>query len=249
MKEETITLDRDLRKIPIFAVGPDSNEKLPAIIIIHEIFGVNDYIKDVANRFANVGMRAYAPDLFAPSPLYPKEPAKRDDLDTMRELWMSIPDSQLLSDLQGVFGLIAGRPDVLPHSIGTIGFCMGGAISLMFACSEPRLACVIDYYGRIKYGALTSNKPKHPIDFTANLKCPLLGLFAGKDELIPFAHRDELAAQLTKNKKSFQMKVYDDAQHAFFNDRRQNYDANASADAWRLTLDFLKAHTAVLQAD
>jgi carboxymethylenebutenolidase len=119
---------------------------------------------------------------------------------------------------------------------------MGGAIAFMFACSEPRLASVIDYYGRIKYGDLSKTKTKHPIDYAGNLKCPMLGVFAGKDELITAEHRDELSAVLEKNKKTFQMKVYETAEHAFFNDQRPHYNADAAADAWRLTLDFIGAN-------
>jgi len=159
----------------------------------------------------------------------------------MREVWRSIPDSQFLSDLQGIFGLVAARKGVLPHNIGTIGYCMGGAIAFMFACSEPRLSWVADYYGRIKYEGLTTNKPKHPLDFAANLKCPMLGIYAGKDQLITASDRQELADKLERSKKSFQFKVYEQAEHAFFNDKRAHYEADSATDAWRRTLEFISA--------
>lgn len=248
LKEETLILDRDLRKIPIFSVGPDSKEPRPALILIHEIFGVNQHIRDVARRFAKTGMRVFAPDLFAPASDYPSDPAKRDDLATMRNVWSGIPDSQLLTDLEGVFGLIASKADVIPTSIGAAGFCMGGAIAFMFGCNEPRLAWVIDFYGRIKYGALTATKSKHPIEYAFNLKCPMLGLFAGRDELITAEDRNSLAKILEANGKTFQLKVYEDAEHAFFNDVRPHYDEAAAKDAWERSLGFMSTHNRCAEA-
>jgi carboxymethylenebutenolidase len=245
LHEETINLDRDGKKLPIFAVGPANNTKLPALILIHEIFGLDDHIRDVARRYARQSMRVFAPDLFAVCDQFPKEPEQRKDLQRMREVWMSIPDSQLLSDLENVFTTTTEYPGVLPHNVGVLGYCMGGAISFMFACSEPRIAWVVDYYGRIKYGDTTSTKPKHPIDYAANLKCPLLGIFAGKDELITAEHREALARVLEKGRKSFKIKVYDNAEHAFFNDQRPHYNKDAAEDAWKLTLDFIKSHSSI----
>jgi carboxymethylenebutenolidase len=243
LKEETFEIERDGRKLPVFVVGPDDAEMLPGLIIIHEIFGVNDHIRDVARRFAGNSLRVFAPDLFAVSDKYPQDPAQRDDLATMRDLWTAMPDSQLMTNLQAVFNKAASYEGVIPESIGCMGFCMGGAISFMFACTEPRLAWVVDYYGRIKYGATTKEKPKHPIEFAANLKCPMFGIFAGVDELIPAADRAELAAKLEQHQKSFKMKVYETAHHAFFNDRRPHYDKSAAQDALQLTLDFIKVNS------
>jgi carboxymethylenebutenolidase len=243
LKEETFEIERDGRKLPVFAVGPDDAAMLPGLIVIHEIFGVNDHIRDVARRFAGNSLRVFAPDLFAVSDKYPQDPAQRDDLATMREVWSSIPDSQLMTDLQTVFNKVASYKGVIAESVGCIGYCMGGAIALMFACTEPRLAWVIDYYGRIKYGATSKEKPRHPIEYTANLKCPMFGIFAGVDELITAADRAELAAKLEQHQKPFKMKVYETAQHAFFNDRRPHFDKAAAEDALQLTLDFIKVNS------
>jgi carboxymethylenebutenolidase len=239
LKEKTVTLDRDGQKLPVFCVEPEEDRKLPAIIVLQEIFGVDDHLRDVSRRFARQGMRAFAPDLFATSPNFPADPAQRKDLDTMRKCWMSIPDSKLISDLEAVFQMIVEYPGVLTQNIGAIGYCMGGAIGFMLACSEPRLAWIIDYYGRIRYGATSDTKPKHPIEYAANLKCPLLGIFAGKDELITAEHREELAGVLKKANKSFQITIYEGALHAFFNDQRPHYNEEVAKDAWRLTLDFI----------
>ncbi|HEY9775459.1 MAG TPA: dienelactone hydrolase family protein [Planktothrix sp.] len=240
LKEETFIVERLGRKTPVFAVGPDTPVALPAVIVVHEIFGVNEHIKDVARRFAGQNFRAFAPDLFALCERFPSDPERRNDLKTMREVWSSIDDSELIAEMHAVFDAAARYPAVIPESIGAIGYCMGGAIALMFACSEGKLSWVADYYGRIKYGAISKEKPKHPIDYAGNLRCPLLGLFAGKDELITGEHREQLAALLQKNDKTFRIKVYEKAEHAFFNDQRPHYDREAAEDAWQLTLDFAR---------
>src|ERR1035437_9162017 len=152
LKEEMLHLDRNGRSMPVYVAGPERTGQYPAVIIVHEIFGLNDHIKDVARRFANQSMVAYAPDLFDG---YPQSPTNHDDLDAMRALWQTIPDSQLISDLQEVLNLAQLNRAVLSEKIGTIGFCMGGAIAFMFACSTPAVSWVADYYGRIKYPQLS----------------------------------------------------------------------------------------------
>jgi carboxymethylenebutenolidase len=239
LHELEIEIPIGARKLPLFIAAPHGVERRPALILIHEIFGVNDHIRDVARRFAAQGMRVYAPDLFAAEP---EAPADRNDLNAMRSLWASIPDSQLIGDLKVVMQHAISNDPVIPEQIGTIGYCMGGAIAFMFACETPEIACVADYYGRIFYPELTSNKPKHPIDYAFGLHGAYLGLFAGDDELITAEHIGALTKRMEENEKSFQIKVYDRVPHAFFNDRRPNYRKEAAQDAWELTLKFMREY-------
>lgn len=241
LRESLTKLERDARSLPLFMVGPDDARPCPALIIVHEIFGLNDHIKDVARRFARQRLRVFAPDLFAEAPGLPED---RNNLEAMRKVWAAIPDSQLIADLRAVLAFASARPDVKQDRVGTIGYCMGGAIAFMFAASSPELAFVIDYYGRIFYPETTSTKPRHPIDYAASLNCPILALFSGQDELIPMAHIDELARRLEAQGKTAEIKVYPQAPHAFFNDTRPTYNAEASQDAWRLTMDFIERVTA-----
>lgn len=239
LKEEEFQIIRENGPMPVFAVGPESEVRLPGLILIHEIFGVNDHIKDVARRFARHGLRVFAPDLFTRSEFWPKQETDRNDLDLMRKIWSSIPDRDLIADVDALFTRIHTRQDG-NGKVGAIGYCMGGAIALMFACHEPKLAFVVDYYGRIKYGATPGTKPKDPIDYIVPLKAPVLALFAGKDELITAEHIEYFSKRMEELGKTFQLKVYENASHAFFNDVRPNYDRAASEDAWQLTLAFIK---------
>lgn len=241
MKEETIAINRNGRQMPVFVVGPDDDNKYPGLIVVHEIFGLNDHIHDVARRFASQKLRVFAPDLFDGAE---GAPADRDNnLDAMRKVWSQIPDSQLIADMQAVFQLAASQPDVVAEKIGSIGYCMGGAIAFMFACETPKSAWVVDYYGRVRYPELTQTKSKHPVDYAATINCPVLGLFSGCDALIPQSDVDLLQQEVAK-RADVEIKVYPEAPHAFFNDTRDHYREDAAKDAWNLTIDFIGRHSA-----
>jgi carboxymethylenebutenolidase len=235
--EQTVHLDRHGRKMPVYIAQPKgSTEAAPSIIVIHEIFGLNDHIKDVARRFAAQGLVAYAPDLFEGAEGLP---ADRNELDGMRAAWQRIPDSQFISDLQEIFNLASKSEQVDAGKIGVIGYCMGGAMALMFAGSTPGVAWVVDYYGRIRYGDLSDTKSQHPIDYVRSMRCPFLGLFAGEDQLIPASDVAELTERLKSTGQHFEVEVYKDARHAFFNDTREFYNEKAAKDAWKKTLQFI----------
>ncbi len=234
--EEETSIERDYGQMPLYIVRPEDGD-LPAVILVHEIFGVNNHIKDVARRLAREGLMVLAPDLFAG---HPRAPENRDDLVAMRNFWQRISDDRLIADLQAVFGLARTLKHVRANAIGTLGYCMGGAIAYMFACRTPLLSWCIDYYGRIYYYDITEFKPRHPIDYSGGLNCPLLAFYAGIDELILPEQIKYLEDKLNDLGKTFKIKIYPDARHAFFNDQREFYHYEAAADAWLMTLDFIR---------
>lgn len=238
--EEEISISRAGGTLPVFCAFPDDKKSHPAIILIHEIFGVNEHIKDLARRFARQSYAVYAPDLFAYASGLPQN---RNDIGAMRSVWAGIHDDQLISDLQAVFSQVRSSTRVEGKAIGAIGYCMGGAIAFMFACRTPLLAWVADYYGRIYYQDLTDKKPRHPISYTGGLNCPLLGLFSGVDELIPPEQIQLFEKKLQELGKTYQIKVYPSAKHAFFNDQREFYHHDAANDAWNITLSFIDSHS------
>lgn len=240
LSESELSLSRPGGNLPVFCVRPDDNKKHPAVILVHEIFGLNEHIKDISRRFASQSYAVFAPDLFAYSPILPKD---RNDLGGMRAVWAGIPDEQLISDLQSLFGEARRSVFVEANAVGSIGYCMGGAIAYMFACRTPQLAWVVDYYGRIYYQEITEYKARHPISYTGGLNCPLLGLYAGIDELITKEHIQHFEKKLQDLGKTFQLKVYPGAKHAFFNDQREFYHYEAANDAWQLTLAFMEANS------
>jgi len=240
--EEEIVIARPGGSLPIFVVRPDDNKSHSGLILIHEIFGVNEHIKDVARRFAREGYVVYAPDLFAYANNLPSE---RNDIAAMRDVWAGIADEQLIGDLQAVLSSMRKSKSIERHAIGALGFCMGGAIAYLFACRTPLLSWVVDFYGRIYYQDITEFKPRHPISFTGGLHCPFLGLYAGVDDLILEEQIKHLQKKLVDLGKKYQIKVYPGAKHAFFNDQREFYHHEAAHDAWQLTLAFMNAHSQI----
>lgn len=240
-----ISVDGPVHGVPVFTAQPDSTEDLPALILIHEIFAVNDHIKELSQRFAKTGLRVFAPDLFACSGSFPKDQKAKDDLTTMREVWSGIPDSTLIDDLKAVLNKVKSTPNVLADAIGTMGFCMGGAIAFMFASSTSELAWAVDFYGRIKYPSLTDTKTKHPIDYANSQMPPILGIFAGQDELITAEHLELFRERLESLKIPFELKVFENCPHAFFNDTREHFKKEEAETAWKMTLKFIEEYSRV----
>ncbi|MBI3457651.1 MAG: dienelactone hydrolase family protein [Candidatus Rokubacteria bacterium] len=204
----------------------------PAVVVIQEIWGLTPHIKDVADRFAREGYVALAPDMYSREGGAPSE-----DLEILRKFAFTIPDRRIVADLRAACAYLRRRPEVRADRIAAIGFCMGGAWALLLACHEP-IQAVADFYGRVRYPELTDVKPKHPIDYAADLRCPLLGIFAGADQGIPVEDARDLEAAGRRHGKTVEFHVYDGAPHAFFNDHRESYREKEARDAWAKTLAF-----------
>lgn len=196
----------------------------PAVIVIHEIWGLVDHIKEVANRLAREGYVALAVDLFEG-----KAVSKLEEGRSMREMFTH---EKILADLNGGFHFLKTLEYVNPELIGSMGFCMGGGLSLLLACHNKELAAAVVFYGR---------NPS-PIDLVRNIQCPILGNYAGADRAIMEADISLLKQTLTKYGKVFDIKVYPNAPHAFFNDTREAYRPDSAKDAWERTLRFFSKY-------
>jgi len=205
-----------------FLVTPKQTGTYPGVIVIHEIWGLVDHIKDVASRFAREGYVALAVDLFDG-----KVVSKLDEGRALRE---KFSEEKILGDLNGAFNYLKSLSNVNPNRIGSVGFCMGGGLSLLLACHNPELAAPVIFYGR---------NPT-PVDLVKNLQCPILGNYAGADMAITESDINLLKEALSKYGKKFDIKVYPGAPHAFFNDTAQSYRPEAAKDAWERTLAFFK---------
>ena len=198
-------------------------QKGPGVIVIQEWWGLVPHIKDVANRFAAAGFTALAPDLYHGKTT--KSP------DEAGKLMMSMHIDEAERDLRGAVHYLLENANTSSNKIGTVGYCMGGALSLFAACKNSEVgACVVFYGGH------PSVKPD-----LKNLKAPLLGLYAGKDTSVTPESVHELEKQLKALGKRVEIHIYPDANHAFFNNERPEvYDEKAAKDAWRRTVDFLQ---------
>jgi len=210
------------------ATPAEDKGKHPAIIVIQEWWGVNDWVKEQADRFAKDGMVALAVDLYRG-----KIATTQDEA---HELMRGLPEDRAMADLRAAFRYLEDRKDVDPKRIAVIGWCMGGGYSLMLAQEEPKLAA-----GVVNYGHLMTD-PKE----IAKFKVPLLGNFGAEDRGIPAADVKSFETALHKDGKSADFKIYEGAGHAFMNpNNKGGYVPAAAEDAWSRIDHFLAEHLRV----
>ena len=214
--------------IPAYFVRPTKKGDAPAVLVIHEVFGLNDHIKSIADRFAAEGYNALAPNFFVRSSVPP--PPDDKDMAAIRKAASSIPNEAAIKDMQAALDHLKTIKGVRKR-FASIGFCMGGGFSYQIATHTKDLACAAIFYGRT------------PLELVPQVSCPLVGSFGGKDQGIPPEKVKEFEEALKKAGKTADIKVYPDAGHGFFNDTRPTaYNAEAAADAWQRTLSFFKKY-------
>ena len=199
---------------------PDSGGG-PAVIVLQEWWGLVDHIKDVADRFANSGFTALAPDLY-----HGESTTQPDDAG---RFMMALNIGETEKDLAGAVKFLVDHNSVSSDKVGTIGFCMGGQLSLFAACANPQIGACIDFYGI---------HPNIQPDFK-NLAAPVLGIFAENDEFVTPGNVDELKVLLESQGHEPDFHIYPGVNHAFFNDSRPDvYDVQTATDAWEKVTTF-----------
>jgi carboxymethylenebutenolidase len=240
LAQAELTFTRDGTPLHGYGAWNDAGTDLPGLIVIPDVRGLTDHYREIARRFAREGFFALAVDL------YSREGAP--DLPDMPSVfaWIqSLPDPRILGDLGAAVGYLASRSEVRRERIGITGYCMGGQYALMAACSVPGLSACVSWYGMLRYAEHNERKPISPLELAPRLACPYLGLFGAEDALIPNADVEELRTILTREEKTFALKSYPGAGHAFFNDTRPDaYRPDAAADAWPRAVEFLRTHLA-----
>jgi carboxymethylenebutenolidase len=223
--------------VPVYRAQPEGKTNPPVILVISEIFGVHEHIKDVARRFAKQGYMALAPDLFVRA----GDAGKVANIaDLMKDIVGKTPDAQVMSDLDTVVTWAKQRGGDTER-LGITGFCWGGRITWLYAAHNPKVNAGVAWYGRLA-GDATANSPKHPVDIAANLKTPVLGLYGGKDTGIPLDTVNRMKAELAKGNSKSEFVVYPDAGHAFHADYRPSFNEADAKDGWRRALDWFRSH-------
>jgi carboxymethylenebutenolidase len=217
--------------------------KLPVILVVHEIFGVHEHIKDVCRRFAKEGFYAIAPELFARQ----GDVSQLSDMKEIQKLVAKVPDAQVLADLDATVAFAKKEAHTDPGKLSITGFCWGGRIVWLYAAQQPALKAGVAWYGRI-VGDKDPLHPRFPADVVTELKAPVLGLYGAKDQGIPVATVEQqaqaLAASSDAAAKASSIHIYPDAGHAFFADYRPSYHKESAEDGWKRALDWLKSHHA-----
>ncbi|GAA4343007.1 dienelactone hydrolase family protein [Pigmentiphaga soli] len=223
-------------EIPAYRAAPAGKTGLPVILVVQEVFGVHEYIKDVCRRFAKAGYLAVAPELYARQ----GDPSRYQDTGRlMTELVAKVPDGQVLGDLDAAARWAAANGGSRAR-IGINGFCWGGRIVWLYAAHNPAVKAGVAWYGRL-VGDTDPLHPTNPVDIAGQLKGPVLGLYGGQDAGIPLTSintmKDALASGPAAAKASSFI-VYREAGHAFHADYRPSYRREAAMDGWKHALDW-----------
>ncbi len=231
-------------EMPAYRAMPAAGKGFPVALVVQEIFGVHEHIKDVCRRFAKRGYLAIAPELYARQ----GDVSKVQDMrNIISEIVSKVPDAQVMSDLDAAveYARKTGRADA--KKLGITGFCWGGRIVWLYAAHNPKLKAGVAWYGRLvptEQSPRNPLQPKMPIDVAATLKVPVLGLYGGKDQGIPVETVEQMRAELKKSKSGSEIVVYPDAPHGFHADYRPSYRKEAAEDGWNRLLSWFKRHGA-----
>jgi len=220
----------------------DPKKKSPVLLVVHEIFGVHEHIKDLCRRFAKLGYFAIAPDLFARQ----GDATKIADMKQLQqEIVSKTPDAEVMADLDATLAWASKQPHADPAHLAITGFCWGGRIVWLYAAHQPKLKAGVAWYGKL-VGERDRLRPKFPIDVTTELKAPVLGLYGGKDQGIPLDSIEQMKSALSGSKslaaKQCEFHVYPEAGHAFAADYRPSYRQQDAEDGFVRLRAWLKAH-------
>lgn len=219
----TISFQSGKSTLEAYLATPEGPGPHPAVVVIHEAFGLNDNIRDIARRFAGAGYAALAVDLLA---------GRNRTLCMARfmgQLLLKPLENASLGELKAALSFLTEQPSVDPSRVGAIGFCMGGSFAVAWACTDNRLKAIAPFYGM---------NPK-PLE-AVKRACPVVGSYPEQD--FTAAHASKLDAALDGYDITHDIKIYPGARHSFFNDQGRAYDAAASADAWERILAFFGTH-------
>jgi len=223
--------------IPGYRAMPAKGGPFPVVLVVQEIFGVHEHIRDICRRFAKLGYFAIAPELYYRQ----GDVSKLKSIDEIRPIVAKVPDEQVMSDLDATvdFAQKSGKGDVA--KLGITGFCWGGRIVWLYSAHSKQLKAGVAWYGRL-VGDPTANTPKHPVNIAGDLNAPVLGLYGGKDQGIPLETVEQMRTALKVAKVDAEIVVYPDSPHAFFADYRPSYKEDDARDAWQKLQAWFKQH-------
>ncbi|MDB5902478.1 MAG: carboxymethylenebutenolidase [Betaproteobacteria bacterium] len=221
--------------IPAYRSMPATGKNFPVILVVQEIFGVHEHIKDVTRRFAKLGYMAIAPELY-----YRQGDVSKmtDTAEIFTKVVNNVPDAQVMSDLDSTVAW-AGKNGGNVEKLGITGFCWGGRITWLYTAHNPKVDAGVAWYGRL-VGDKSEMTPTYPIDLVGKINAPVLGLYGGADAGIPNDTVERMNAALKKAGKKSEIHLYPDTPHAFNADYRPSYRKAQADDGWKRAIEWFR---------
>jgi carboxymethylenebutenolidase len=221
--------------IPGYRAMPDKGGPFPVVLVVQEIFGVHEHIRDICRRLAKARYLAVAPELF----FRQGDVSKISEVnEIVSKVVSKVSDAQVISDLDASEAWAAANSGDA-SKLAITGFCYGGRITWLYCAHNPKVKAGVAWYGRLTSPA-TELQPRHPLDIADQLKAPVLGLYGGKDPGIPREQVEQMRAQLKKAGSKSEIVVYPEAPHGFHTDYRPSYREDAAKDGWSRMLAWFK---------
>jgi carboxymethylenebutenolidase len=222
-------------EIPAYRAMPAKGGSFPTVLVVQEIFGVHEHIKDICRRFAKLGYFAIAPEMYARQ----GDVSKAKNIQEIMPIVSKVPDKQVMSDLDAAvaYAKSTGKADTV--KLGITGFCWGGRVVWLYAAHNPNLKAGVAWYGRL-VGQASELQPKHPVDLAGSIKAPVLGLYGAADQGIPIASVEKMREALRAAGKPGEIIVYPDTPHGFHADYRETYRKTEAEDGWKRLLEWFK---------
>ncbi len=232
---------KDGKDMMAYRAMPATGAGFGTVLVVQEVFGVHEHIKDVCRRFAKAGFYAIAPDLY----FRQGDVTKISDIQQLlKDIVAKVPDEQVMADFDSTVAFVKGEGKGDPAKLGITGFCWGGRIVWLYDAHNPAVKAGVAWYGRV-VGDSAPMTPKHPIDLVKELHGPVLGLYGGADSGIPNDTLDKMREALKTGSAAAQkstIKTYPDTPHGFNADYRPSYRKDQAEDGWKLTTAWFKAN-------
>lgn len=237
---EEVQLGAGDRLIPAYVARPAAAGRNPAVLVVSEVFGVHEYIRDVCRRLAKLGYAAIAPDFFVRE----GDPSGLSDFNEIRKIVGAASETQVMRDLSATLAFLKAQDYVDGRKIAITGFCWGGAVVWLAAARFRDFKAGVAWYGRLAAPAagdfLGEPDRTWPLQHAKDLRAPVLGLYAGKDQGIPLSDVEAMRQALATARRRDEIVVYPEAQHGFHADYRASYDAAAAQDGWTRMLEHFR---------
>jgi carboxymethylenebutenolidase len=225
-------------EIPAYRAMPAKGGSFPTVLVVQEIFGVHEHIKDVCRRFAKLGYFAIAPELYA----------RQGDVSSLKDIQkeiipivVKVPDKQVMSDLDAAVAYAKSTGKADTAKLAVTGFCWGGRIVWLYSAHNPNLKAGVAWYGGLVRNPRQNElQPTSPIDLVADLKAPVLGLYGAADDGIPVASVEKMREALKAAGKPSEIVLYPDTPHGFHADYRPTYRKDKAEDGWKKLLAWFK---------